>query len=113
MAMAAAAYFFIFVNFAAYDDEGTLLVTLQAFAHGDVLYRDVYSPYGPFYYEVFGGLFALTGKAVTTDASRSIVIVLWVATSLLYGISVQRLTNRLALGAAGGVAALATLFALA
>jgi hypothetical protein len=113
MAAAATAYYAIFTNFAPYDDEGTLLVTLQAFAHGDVLYRDIYSPYGPFYYELFGGLFALTGKAVTTDASRSIVIVCWVATSLLYGISAQRLTGRLALGAGGMIAAFATLFALA
>jgi hypothetical protein len=110
---AATAYYAIFTNFAPYDDEGTLLVTLQAFAHGEVLYRDVYSPYGPFYYELFGGLFALTGKAVTTDASRSIVIVSWVATSLLYGIAAQRLTGRLALGAGGMIAAFATLFALA
>jgi len=113
MAAAVAAYYAIFTNFAPYDDEGTLLVTVQAFAHGDVLYRDVYTPYGPFYYELFGGLFALTGKAVTTDASRSIVIVLWVATSLLYGVSVQRLTGRLALGAAGMIAAFAPLVVLA
>lgn len=113
MAMAAAAYFFIFVNFAAYDDEGTLLVTVQAFAHGEVLYRDVYSPYGPFYYELFGGLFALTGAAVTNDISRTIVVVLWVATSFLYGVSVQRLTERLWLGAAAMVGAFATLFVLA
>lgn len=113
MAAAVAAYFSIFTNFAPYDDEGTLLVTVQSFAHGDVLYRDIYSPYGPFYYELFGGLFALTGKAVTTDASRSIVVVLWVATSLLYGISVQRLTRRLALGAAGMIAAFGTLYPLA
>jgi hypothetical protein len=113
MAAAVAAYFSIFTNFAPYDDEGTLLVTVQAFAHGDVLYRDVYSPYGPFYYELFGGLFALTGKAVTTDASRSIVVVLWVGASLLYGIGVQRLTARLALGAAGMIAAFGTLYALA
>lgn len=113
MAAAVAAYYAIFTNFAPYDDEGTLLVTVQAFAHGDVLYRDVYTPYGPFYYELFGGLFALTGKAVTTDASRSIVIVLWVGTSLLYGVSVQRLTGRLALGAAGMIAAFAPLVVLA
>lgn len=113
MAAAVAAYYAIFTNFAPYDDEGTLLVTVQAFAHGEVLYRDVYTPYGPFYYELFGGLFALTGKAVTTDASRSIVIVLWVATSLLYGVSVQRLTRRLALGAAGMIAAFAPLVVLA
>jgi hypothetical protein len=113
MAAAVAAYYAIFTNFAPYDDEGTLLVTVQAFAHGEVLYRDVYTPYGPFYYELFGGLFALTGKAVTTDASRSIVIVLWVATSLLYGVSVQRLTGRLTLGAAGMIAAFAPLVVLA
>ena len=70
---AVAAYLALFTQFAGYDDEGTLLVTLKAFAHGDILYRDIYSAYGPFYYELFGGLFALTGHAVTTDASRSIV----------------------------------------
>jgi hypothetical protein len=113
IAAAIAAYYAIFTNFAPYDDEGTLLVTVQAFAHGDVLYRDIYSPYGPFYYELFGGFFALTGKAVTTDASRSIVIVCWVATSLLYGIAVQRLSGRLALGAAGMIAAFAPLVVLA
>lgn len=109
---AAAAYYAIFTNFALYDDEGTLLVTVQAFAHGDTLYRDVYSPYGPFYYELFGGFFALTGSAVTNDASRTIVIVFWVATSLLYGISAQRLTGRLALGAGAMIAAFAPLVVL-
>jgi hypothetical protein len=113
LAAAIAAYYAIFTNFAPYDDEGTLLVTVQAFAKGHVLYRNIYSPYGPFYYELFGGLFALTGKAVTTDASRSIVVVLWVATSLLYGVSVQRLTGRLTLGAAGMIAAFAPLVVLA
>lgn len=113
LAAAVAAYYTAFTIFAPYDDEGTLLVTVQAFAKGHVLYRDVYSPYGPFYYELFGGLFALTGKAVTTDASRSIVVVSWVATSLLFGIAAQRLSGRLALGAGGMAAAFGTLFVLA
>lgn len=113
VAAAVAAYYAIFTNFAPYDDEGTLLVTVQAFAHGDVLYRDIYSPYGPFYYELFGGLFALTGKAVTTDASRSIVIICWIAASLLYGVAAQRLSGHLTLGAAGMIAAFAPLVVLA
>ena len=46
-----AAYFGIFSEFAPYDDEGTLLVTLKAFVHGDALYREIWSVYGPFYYE--------------------------------------------------------------
>jgi hypothetical protein len=109
MAATVAAYLSIFTVFAPYDDEGTLLVTVKAFVHGDILYRDIYSAYGPFYYEVFGGLFALTGHAVTTDASRSIVIVVWVGTSLLFGLAAQRLTGRLMLGVTGMIAAFAAL----
>lgn len=113
MAAAVAAYYAIFTQFAPYDDEGTLLVTLKAFSHGGTLYSDIYSPYGPFYYELFGGLLALSGKAVTTDLSRETVVVLWVATSLLYGLAAQRLTGRLMLGVTGMVAAFGSLYALA
>jgi hypothetical protein len=108
-----AAYLTVFTIWADYDDEGTLLVTLQAFAQGDALYTDIYSPYGPFYHELFGGFFALTGLEVTTDASRTIVTVLWVATSLLFGLACHRLTGRLSLGATGMIAAFATLIVLA
>ncbi|HEX5761496.1 MAG TPA: hypothetical protein VFY04_00040 [Solirubrobacterales bacterium] len=108
-----AAYFTVFTVWAGYDDEGTLLVTLQAFVDGDALYRDVYSPYGPFYHEVFGGFFALTGIDVTNDASRSIVMVLWVATAFLFGIAAQRLTGRLAVGIVAMIAAFAPLYVLA
>lgn len=113
IAAAIAAYLTVFTVWAGYDDEGTLLVTLQAFAGGDALYSDIYSPYGPFYHELFGGFFALTGLDVTTDASRSIVMILWVATSLLFGLACHRLTGRLALGVTGMAAAFATLYVLA
>jgi hypothetical protein len=113
MAAAVAAYYAIFTQFAPYDDEGTLLVTLKAFAHGGTLYSDIYSPYGPFYYELFGGLLALSGASVTTDLSRETVIVLWVATGLLYGLATQRLTTSLMLGATGMIAAFGSLYALA
>src|SRR4051812_23519005 len=110
---AVAAYYAIFTNFAAYDDEGTLLVTLKAFAHGETLYRNIYSEYGPFYYELFGGLFAVTGKAVTTDASRTIVVFVWVLSSLLFGITAHRLTRSLALGLVGMGSAFSALYVLA
>jgi hypothetical protein len=93
-----AAYYAIFTYFASYDDEGTLLVTLKAFVHGDALYREVWSVYGPFYYEVFGGLFKGTGLSITTDASRTIVVLVWTFSSLLLGVTAQKLTNRLWLG---------------
>jgi hypothetical protein len=113
MAALIAAYFRIFNQFAPYDDEGTLLVGLKAFVNGQHLYSDIWSVYGPFYYEFFGGLFSLTGQAVTTDASSTIVIVVWVGSSLLFGLAAQRLSGRLAIGVTAMIAAFGTLDVLA
>jgi hypothetical protein len=104
-----AAYFSIFSTFAPYDDEGTLLLGLRAFVDGEVLYRDIWSVYGPFYYELFGGFFSLTGQEVSTDASRTIVIVVWVTTSLFFGLASHRLTRNLWVGLAAMVAAFGAL----
>jgi hypothetical protein len=112
LAATVAAYFYLFTQFAPYDDEGTVLVTLKAFVGGETLYRDVYTPFGPFYYELFGGLFSLSGHAVTTDASRSIVMVIWVGASFLFGLAVQRLTERVALGVTAMLVAFSVLFVL-
>jgi hypothetical protein len=108
-----AAYLAVFTIWAGYDDEGTLLVTLQAFAQGETLYTDIYTPYGPFYFELFGGLLALSGEPVTTDLSRTTVAILWVATSFFFGLATQRLTGRVALGVSGMIVAFASLFVLA
>ncbi|MBS1890995.1 MAG: hypothetical protein JST59_06870 [Actinobacteria bacterium] len=108
-----AGYFALFTQFAPYDDEGTLLVTLNGFAHGHALYNEIYTPYGPFYYELFGGLLALFGQDITTDISRTAVLVMWVGMSLVSGVTAQRLTGRLELGLTGMIAAFATLFVLA
>ena len=113
MLAAVAAYYTLFTVWAGYDDEGTLLVTLQSFSHGGTLYNDIYTPYGPFYYELFGGLLALTGADVTNDLSRSTVVVLWVGTSLVFGIAAQRLTGYLLVGITAMIAAFATLYVLA
>ena len=113
MGAAVAAYFALFTQFAPYDDEGTMLVTLQAFAGGDTLYSDVYTPFGPFYYELFGGLLAVSGVEVTTDLSRSTVLVIWIGSSFLFGLVAQRLTASLLLGVAGMIAAFGSLYALA
>ena len=93
------AYWAMFTQFASYDDEGTLLVALKAFVAGDSLYSEIVTSYGPFYYGVFGAFFALTGRPVSTDASRLIVVAIWVTTSLVTGLGVRRLTGSLVLGA--------------
>jgi hypothetical protein len=108
-----AAYLGIFTEFAPYDDEGTLLITLKAFLHGDALYKEVWSVYGPFYYEVFGGIFKVFGLSVNTDTSRTIVLLIWVGTSVLFGVAAQRLTGRLAIGLSAMIAAFSALAVLA
>lgn len=113
LAAAFAAFYALFNQFAYYDDEGTLLIALKAFAEGQVLYRDVYAAYGPFFFDVFGGFFALTGWAVTNDASRLIVGVVWIASSVGFGVAAQRLSGRLALGVAGMIVAFSALSVLA
>jgi len=107
-----AAYGAIFSGFAAYDDEGTVLVTLNAFAHGQPLYTDIFSPYGPFYFQLFGGLAALGGHDFTTDGSRTVTLLVWLTSSFVLGLACQRLSGRLALGAGGMVASFAVLYAL-
>lgn len=113
VAAAFAAFYALFTQFGFYDDDGTLLVALQAFADGQVLYRDIYAAYGPFFFDVFGGLFALTGWTVTNDAGREIAGVIWIATSVVFGVGAQRLSGRLSLGIAGAVVAFSALGVLA
>src|SRR5450755_2984681 len=71
-----AAYWAMFSQFAPYDDEGVFDFSLKLFVAGHPLYNSVFSEYGPFYYELFGGLFALTGHSVTTDAGRLMQLLL-------------------------------------
>ena len=105
---ALAGYWLMFSQFAVYDDEGFFDYSLHLFSTGHALYTQVFSDYGPFYYEVFGALFAILGHTVTTDSGRLIQLVLWIATTLAMGLIAHRLSGRLAIG----VAALATTFVL-
>jgi hypothetical protein len=103
-----AGYWLMFSQFAVYDDEGFFDYSLQLFVNGHPLYSSVFSPYGPFYYVVFGGFFALVGHDVTTNAGRLIQLTIWVTVSLGIGVTAHRLTGRLTIG----VASLATAFLL-
>lgn len=105
---AVAAYFDTFTHFAPYDDEGYIALSVQEFVERGALYSDVYSQYGPFPYELWGALFALTGEPVSTNAIRLITIALWLGISLTAGVTVHRLTDRLALGLVAALVAFAT-----
>lgn len=106
------AYPKMFAGFASYDDEGYLLISLKSFlAHGS-LYDDVFSQYGPFYYEAWGGLFSLFGISVTHDAGRFATLAAWVYSSLALGVSTYRITRSAWLGIAVQMGAFAGLGAM-
>ncbi|HEX3737266.1 MAG TPA: hypothetical protein VHV53_06955, partial [Solirubrobacterales bacterium] len=88
----------MFTGFSAYDDEGYMLTALKSFVNHGHLYDRDFTQYGPFYYEFWGGFFSLFGIAVTHDSGRSVVMVLWVLSSLVFGLSILRITGSILLG---------------
>ena len=88
----------MFNGFSVYDDEGYMLTALKSFVNHGHLYDDVFTQYGPFYYDFWGGFFSLFGIGVTHDSGRTVVMVLWVLSSLVFGLSILRLTGSILLG---------------
>lgn len=87
----------MFSVFQLYDDEGYFLWTVRDYLGGHLIYQ----LYGPFYYELMGGLFRVLGLAVTTDNGRIFTLALWLLGSLIGGLAVVGLTRNLWLGVAG------------
>lgn len=90
----------MFTGFAFYDDEGYMLIALRSFIEHGHLYDDVFSQYGPFYFEFWGGFFELFGIPLDHDGGRTAATVPWVGASLLFGLSTWRLTRSMLLGLA-------------
>ena len=65
------AYARMFTGFSVYDDEGFFLATLRDYLGGTPLMTSTgLTLYGPFYFELYGGLFRLLGIAPDHDAGR-------------------------------------------
>jgi hypothetical protein len=96
-------------GFATYDDEGYMLVALRSFVDGGSLYEEVFSQYGPFYYELWGSIFPLFGIEVDLDSGRVVTLVVWVLASLILGLSVFRMTDSIVLGTVAQMLAFAAL----
>jgi hypothetical protein len=97
LALAPVGFCSMFSVFQLYDDEGYFLWTVRDYLGGHL----VYQLYGPFYYELMGGVFRVLGLAVTTDNGRLLTLVLWLLGSLIGGLAVLGLTRNLWLGVAG------------
>ncbi len=88
----------MFTGFSNYDDEGYMLTALKGFVNHGELYDRVFTQYGPFYYEFWGGIFSLFGISVTHDSGRTVVMIVWVLSSLMFGLTTWRITRSFVLG---------------
>jgi hypothetical protein len=82
-----------FSYFAKYDDEGYLMVGVRAFLGGGILYQDMSSFYGPFYYFYEWLFHSVTALPVTHDVTRALCIFHWLTASLLLTWACGRLTR--------------------
>ena len=113
LAVAPIAYWSMFTGFRAFDDEGIFLVTLRDYLSGHPVLTPYVPLYGPFYYEVFGGLFKLFGLQPTHDTGRWVTLAVWLIASVVGGLAVLRLTRRLWLGLGAQLVTFIVLIALA
>lgn len=88
----------MFTGFMSYDDEGYMLTALKGFINHGHLYDEVFTQYGPFYYEAWGGFFSLFGIPVDHDAGRTVTMVAWIASNLAIGLATWRVTGSALLG---------------
>jgi hypothetical protein len=91
-------YTSMFSIFQPYDDEGFHLLTLRAYVSGHALYTQLVTYYGPFFYEIIGGFFKLTGFEIANDSGRLVTLFIWLLASLAGGLVAYRLTHSLLLG---------------
>lgn len=93
-----AAFPFLNVRFATYDDEGYMLAILGGTSSGGDLYDQVFSQYGPFFNEFYNGLFWLLRLPFDHDAGRAVTLAGWVLVSVVTGLAVARVTRSYAAG---------------
>jgi len=94
-------YLQLMTTFAAYDDEGYMMVTIGEFLARGALYDQVYSQYGPFFAQFWAAVIGGLGFVdLTHNYARGLVLAGWLSTSVLIGASVWRLTRSGLLGVA-------------
>jgi hypothetical protein len=98
----------LLTNFATYDDEGYMLVSLVHYISEGHLYTQTFSQYGPFYFYAQGLFFELLHFPVTHDMGRLVTLGYWVASGLFATAFVYRLSKSMSLACAAGLCVMLT-----
>jgi len=97
------------IAYAAYDDEGYMLLSFSHYFAGGHLYTEVFSEYGPCNFFIERFLFWLLHLPVTHDAGRLVTLICWLVSAALGGTFVFRISKNTLLASAAGLAV--TIFA--
>ena len=89
------AFFDLFAYYAQYDDTGSMLALIQGFNERGGLYRETFSPYGPFCSEFYLFIDRILNVPITHDGLRWMVLVLWVGIPLASSALAYRMTQRI------------------
>jgi hypothetical protein len=86
-----------FSTFADYDDEGYMMISLRGYQQHGALYDQVFSQYGPAYYQLQSAFHRLTCLPLAHDVARLRTLVFWAMSCGLATLALFRMTrNRLA-----------------
>jgi hypothetical protein len=99
-----------YTTFQEYDDEGYLLISLRDYARGGILYDEVYSQYGPAYFQLVTPLFRVAGLSFTHTHGRALALGLVVATAIVSAVAIWRFSRHRLAALAGEVLVIQTLF---
>ena len=97
--LAAFAYYQIFSQYAAYDDEGYMMLTVRHFLAGHRLYDEVWTLYGPVYFFYKWLIHGLCGLPLTHDVVRLTATAVRLLTGIVAAVAAFGLTGSLALAA--------------
>jgi hypothetical protein len=87
------AYTASFSSFAAYDDEGYMMITVQGFLRSYPLYDQVLTVYGPVYYFYEWMIHSAAGMPLTHDVTRLVCMFDWLVAASLLALAAVRITR--------------------
>ena len=92
-----------YTSFQDYDDEGYLLMSLRDYARGGILYDEVYSQYGPAYFQLVTPVFRAANLGFTHTHGRALAFALVITTAVVCAVAIWRLSGSRLAALAGEV----------
>jgi hypothetical protein len=92
------AYSIVFSQFAIYDDEGFMMITVRSYLEGRPLYNGVSTAYGPAYYFYEWAAHKLIGLPVNHDVTGLLCAVHWLGAAVILALAAFRVSGSPLLG---------------